>query len=119
MNYPVEVPILRDHDFCKGGLHRGDQCCVVGWGGWVFGGLDEIDGLTTDQVFALIPKRVRGALARAFREIISPTFKAREAFSFAGLNDSDETPNRKLAKAWNRAMAHLGYTEGNPEAKYV
>ena len=95
MRYPKDVPILEAHHLCKGSYGTNDIHCLSGWMYEVFQ-----DGLA------------RADASRAIKQVAG-------ADRIVEFNDA---PGRKLsflAKTWNRAMAVLGYTEGNPEKAWV
>ena len=97
MKYPETVPILSANDICRYSLSRHGKHCLRGWQQTVFGDYDSTPISDVDKALTI---------ACGTREIMTFT----------------DTPRRKLsvvARAWNRAMALLGYVVGNPERKWA
>lgn len=94
MAWPKTVPILEPHH-----IHKGDYDglngthCLAGW--W-------------QQAFA--KREERWAAWKAIQCAVGSVDPTQ-------FNDSRRRPKSTIARAWNRAMARLGYVVGNPEAK--
>lgn len=105
---PDEWPILEAEDFCKDayGEPGGGRHCMVGWAAEVFNAY-EGDG-DVDYV-SLTP------WMEAFSDFLwlGPDVKASYILKY---NDAPGRSHDELARTWNRFGAHLGFTEGNPEA---
>lgn len=97
MKWPLEVPILTGKDICRYELEKGEQRCLWGWMG---------KALSREKiVWGTPPETAVKALA-----------KACGTADIIGFNNNPNRPLGTIARAWNRAMADLGYTVGNPEA---
>ena len=107
VKYPKTVPILQASDICKRRHTNRETHCLLGWMDTVF--LTKHDRYVPGRFD--IRDKVRTALQRAIIKVASPATS-----SIATFNDDPKTPYKTIAKVWNRAMALLGYTEGNPEA---
>jgi hypothetical protein len=93
--WPAEVPVLTAKDIHRGDLDgpRGTHC-LLGW------------GLETFH-----DESARHEARRAMKQHIETVYSSVGVF-----NDDADNPKTEIARVWNRAMADLGYTEGNPEA---
>jgi hypothetical protein len=67
----------------------------------------------------------RGTIRYALQTAIDKTIvefacaPAELSHDITSFNDHPKVTKTLIAKVWNRAMALLGYTEGNPEAKFA
>lgn len=106
---PDEWPILEAEDFCKGTYGEpGSGChCTVGWAAEVFGLFDEAGGVDSRRLLPWTDEFNR------FAGIHHPAGSDGITTSW---NDAVGRSCHELARTWNRFGAHLGYTEGNPEA---
>ena len=95
--WPKEAPILEATDFCRGVYHCGTKSCLLGqvqnFVGWQ-------DGKSSKVIVAIVS--------------VMGEFGWRGDF-VADFSDNKRNSLSLLAKVWNKAMARLGYTEGNPE----
>ena len=93
MKWPKEVPILTANDIYQGGRYHSKSqktSCLLGWSHTVFG--------NEYAIYDVLVKRLPS--------------------SCLFITDySDHSSRKDVAKLWNKTMADLGYTEGNPEAK--
>lgn len=103
--WPKEVPILAASDICRGQLDgpKGTHC-LVGWAITTFGAKDTINTPLS---------AASDAIAKAIAQV-KPTDLPRRDFAgprdIAGFNDSSYVSKALIARAWNLAMAKLGYT---------
>jgi hypothetical protein len=116
---PKAVWVLDGEDFCRG-IQQGGTCCLIGWASVVFLGIEQPQ--TSD--FSRLPAPVKEALVQAVQTVSGQSqLPVSEAsvygFNDRGFYDDNRTTQHKtaLARVWNLAMAKLGYTVGNPEAK--
>lgn len=102
--YPYRVPVLTGKDVCQGKFfartRSSGPACLLGHGMRVF------------DTSGMAPVAVCNALLYQIRSLV------KRADSISRFNDIQATP-ALAARVWNAAMASLGYTEGNPEAKNV
>lgn len=98
--WPKEVPILEADDFCRDQfVDRSGRACLS----W----------------------RVATTFSHHhYDAVVHQLFRAAEMLGATGsypslvaYNDNRANPKSLVARIWNRAMAKLGYTVGNPEAK--
>ena len=112
MRWPKSVPILEASDINRGGYNGPDGThCLFGWVVSVFD-IDPMDLATFDD------RRPEGLLGRALYDAclkLSPKHMPKGYYVFSYKNDNRRNTKADIARAWNRAMAELGYTEGNPE----
>jgi hypothetical protein len=143
--FPTTVPILEAADFCKGDFNKGETCCMIGWFREIFEGESKAEenaarentGMCTSgirlygislkkkykhfgtqamQALMIEAKRVdKDAQFRIFPSLDRNTHYTSE--NLIEFNDYVGRKNESLARVWNRAMARLGYVEGNPEAR--
>lgn len=140
-NMPASVPILSGKDFCIAELAQGNgqiTCCMIGWAANVFGRLPFDHLVDTSDVCRAIPDKVLTTMVQqAFPETpieiddyhrtdptqaanLIPDINDRMSHSKAKTLAGRVTVHKnRLARWWNRTMAALGYTEGNPEAGKV
>lgn len=103
--WPVEVPVLEAKDIFKGDYGDGHgRCCLLGWMSKVFpieSGVAFGDGTGDSKCMAKVRRAITGVI---------------NAKDIVAWNDNDHREKSEIARAWNRAMAKLGYVVGNPEA---
>lgn len=105
--YPPTVSILDETDVIKHcATDAAGRHCISGW---------------IDADFAQDPvarAKALTAVKRAIRVLDADHFKS-NAYdsSIVTYNDHADTPKRTIARAYNYAMALLGYVVGNPEAR--
>lgn len=110
ISWPKEVPILEAEDICRGNFHRGEKACLSGW------------VLTVINIqyprFNDIIKRdcLQNKIRKSIMEEII-RIKSIDGPSIVLFNDNMLYSKKLIAQIWNKAMARLGYTEGNPERK--
>jgi len=126
---PRSVPILSGSDFCGGILHEPEtrSCHILGHSMYVFTCFGDYLQLTgVDEVIYELPTKVIEALVETSPRKNRGNLRTWQnhfailSSDIAIINDDmvESKDGRKgLARWWNRAMAYLGYTEGNPEAK--
>jgi hypothetical protein len=112
--YPLEVPVLSAADMTTR-YHQqiNGQCCLLGHAQNVFlPDYDKPDGHAYEGDFQ----------ERGFGRVMSALITAAERGGVMGsgtsvwfLNDERCADDQMRADVWNKAMAILGYTEGNPE----
>lgn len=120
--YPETTPVLNGNDFCAGmkeyrsHYEPQETCkrCLIGHAVFTFLGQDSA---VTDH-YNLLPRRVKQALNYAVNKVFKMNgVKGATLVYVANDNNSATRIGRaRIAKAWNIAMAYLGYTENNPEA---
>ncbi|MDE2103890.1 MAG: hypothetical protein KGL39_42030 [Patescibacteria group bacterium] len=93
--WPESVPILSARDICRN-EYKDDQerRCLIGW-------LCYSCRWTIYKSWLAIREEIERATGRGM--------------CLAEFNDNPRFPKKLIAQVWNRAMARLGYTEGNPE----
>ena len=93
--WPDEVPILTADDICRGRKSDGHgRHCLTGW-------RDEVFGLVvSNEIFVTVSDALT---AECGTDLI------------VDFNDLPTRPAGEIARAWNRAMARLGYVVENPE----
>lgn len=97
---PDEIRVLEPEDFCKGILfNENGQRCLMGWLESEFKGVSEVCGLDL-----LLLSECKSVAKKPMRYVCD-------------FNDSPKRSMKTLARVWNRFIARLGYTKGNPEAK--
>lgn len=108
--FPEFVPILSAKDFVKHSSVRGEKQCLLIRTCDVFGEYFSAKQIAIRIMHEVITSEI----------ILHPRLKdvPRET-SIIVFNDSDLTKEHDLARVWNRTMAAMGYTEGNPEAKNI
>lgn len=102
-SWPKEVPILSARDMFK--THYDGPCgthCLLGWVQEAFPGY--------------FHDKVENAIERTMQESSNATHRKFAHFGIVYMNDAILT-KKQAADVWNKAMARLGYTEGNPQAK--
>jgi hypothetical protein len=112
-NWPDTVPILSARDICKGGFNAGHwpnyTYCLTGWA--------REAQLTVNPLAYKPSPRVWKALKQSVSEVgLPPTVDVVRNYTDL-FNVNDRIPKPLAARVWNRAMAILGYTVGNPERK--
>ena len=95
--WPKEAPILDASDFCRGTYHHGTKSCLLGH--------------ANNFISPCGPKsaEVHAAIVNAMWDF------GWRGFWIDDFVDCRNNSLRLFAKVWNKAMAKLGYTEGNPE----
>lgn len=125
--WPVQVPILEADNIHIGGVNGISQdChCLSQWAYLTF------VKIITPSCIELHNKRrgdrVLKALVVAIKQMapkwyaqLDPACNHRGDISIViNFNDSNRRDKHKVARVWNRAQAMLGYTDGNPEARYT
>ena len=95
--WPEKAPILEASDFCRGTFHTGTRSCLMGHVQNFVGWQDDKYHKVNDAIVSVLRKRGwRGDFVADF-------------------SDNKRNSLSLLAKVWNKAMARLGYTDGNPE----
>lgn len=121
MKYPKEVPILNGNDLKCGCSRPGStRHCLVEWANLTFASKKDLRMM----------ERGRGKTLDWQLPSVKPVYELLEwEFQRAGIlrglsrypardnvmSANDYSKPSFNAKIWNRAMARLGYTEGNPE----
>lgn len=127
---PETVPVLERRDFTKGILHNNKgQSCLLGQCEEAFPGnpfddpyVDDIRVSTCGRkVISLIKEEIEklkehNKSVPGTTEFVYSSSHWKNGVSISGFNDSPLVPKTILARLWNRVMAKMGYTEGNPEA---
>ena len=100
LDWPKTAPILEEKDIHKGSIRgpNNTRCLLGHRRKWLGLNSYNMEQITNDAI------------------IIAGSIKNRKIAVF---NDEPHRSKKDLAKTWNRAMALLGYTEGNPEAKFA
>ena len=112
MKWPNEVPVLGHENFCRGAFESGRNRCMTGWAHEVFAG----DPIPTMPSCIEVDKKIEPVIVHSLRELKASRLD--EDYEYVGIpayNDNPRNPKALLARAWNRAMARLGYTVDNPE----
>lgn len=118
-NWPKEVPILeaRNIKFDTPIGVKEDCRCLVAW-------IDSVvpyEGIIRMDLCEVAFKR-RTAMCKALVASIRtiPKFKnyrGHDTWCLVNFNDKLCRDKKIIARVWNRAMALLGYVEGNPQAR--
>lgn len=121
--WPKEVPVLGDNDIRKYGMGSGgwDQShCLLGWVNVTF--YNSACPYAAPRVSFLEQKK-RLVILGFVKKCLSDEILGHDCGTCTGkdnriarFNDARSTPLGEVAKVWNKAMARLGYTVGNPEA---
>jgi hypothetical protein len=97
--WPKEVPVLRAEDICRHRMNGAHGTrCLLGWSIETFG-------------YAWLEPAAQKAVETLEKECGCPYIDS--------FNDDRRNSLATVARTWNKAMARLGYTENNPEAKRV
>jgi len=92
MKWPTEVPVLTARDICRGKFaNTKGRRCLSGWCREVFSGSTLYHAAET-------------------------SLRAETNKPITWYNDDARNSKAAIARAWNRAMARLGYVIDNPEA---
>lgn len=96
-DFPKEVSVLSGRHMHRGDFNYGAKSCLLGW---------------CRKEFHTV--RAQDATCDAICQAAG--IDEADYDAIANFNDSEKNSLALLARTWNRAMASLGYTVGNPEA---
>ena len=120
---PETVPVLERRNFAKGRYHDEEgRHCLLGHCENVFPGNICYHGVLINKCGVQVGKLINNEiLALEKHNDYVPGASnfncgSSELVSIPIFNDSPLVPKTILARLWNRVMAKMGYTEGNPEA---
>lgn len=131
--FPQTVPILSGQDFCQGSISSSEKFDMIGWFRNTFGSeakavaaaTKENSGSKTgislrkqyDDFGARALQAIMIEARRVDKDSYSPSFygKLHGASEVTTFNDNMNRKSDTLARVWNRSMARLGYSVGNPK----
>ncbi len=114
--WPKSVPILDEDDILRGELYNlnGEERCLLGWMTKTFSTFGEDCRM---QVRSSIADEIEKMTAKPMPSELRADINHRgyENSYIVKFNDDRKISNRVIATIWNKVMARLGYTEGNPD----
>lgn len=119
--FSKEMPLVSESEMMAGDYHNGDYTrrCLIGHQQIYMWSIDI--PLTEDQ--NNVANKISDAILISANKILKANYHTISQANDIGCSLAAQnmkcSANVLRAKIWNLAVALLGYTEGNPEAKYV